>query len=109
MSELKCVTCGGELGLRERYEGLLNLLEAGMVVFACNNKVEQNPSNPNHMAELGEASVQMYSILLKYWNDIPGDTIEDKLENIEAKRMFERDDNGNIIPVMKTDDFSLIY
>jgi len=108
MSQLRCVTCGGEVGLRERYERLLDLLEAGMVVFNANNKFEQDQQNPKLAEEVMEASVQMYNILGKYWNDIPGETIQEKIEKIESKRIYERDESGNILPVNKEEEQEII-
>lgn len=108
MSQLTCVTCGNEIGLRERYERLLDLLESGMVVYHANNRFEQDQQNPARAEEVMQASVQMYNILAGYWNDIPGDTVKEKLENIEAKRIYERDDKGKVIPFAKEDGRDII-
>jgi len=108
MSQLRCVTCGNEIGLRERYERLLDLLEAGMVVFNANNRFEQDQQNPKLAEEVMQASVQMYNILGTYWNDIPGESIQEKLKNIESKRIYERDENGKVIPVAKEDGSEII-
>lgn len=98
---LTCTQCGGELGLRERYERLLDLLESGLVVFDANNKFEQNQQNPELAQNVMEASIQMYQILGSYWNDIPGDTIVEKMKNVDDKRLYERDENGKVIPKEK--------
>jgi len=108
MSQLRCVTCGNEIGLRERYERLLDLLEAGMVVFHANNKFERDQQDPRLAEEVMQASVQMYDILGKYWNDIPGETITEKLSNIDSKRIYERDADGKIVPVAKEDGSEII-
>lgn len=101
MSRLKCSHCDGELGLRERYERLLDLLEASLVVYNANNKFEANPTNQEMAANVMEASVQLHTVIGKYWNDIPGDTIQQKLKNVEDKRIYERDEKGNVIPKEK--------
>lgn len=92
-----CPHCNGEIGLRERYERLLDLLQAGLVVFDANNKFEQNSTNSDLARNVMAASVQMYNIIAKYWEDIPGETIEQKLQAIEEKRILEKDENGKFV------------
>jgi len=108
MSRLSCSSCGNELGLRERYERLLDLLEAGMIVFHSNNRFEQDQTNPQRAEEVMQASVQMYNILGTYWNDIPGETITEKIKNIDEKRIYERDENGSVTPIAKEDGKQII-
>ena len=98
---LTCINCGGELGLRERYERLIDLLEAGMVVFHCNNQLEDDQNNPAKAQNVMQASVQMYEMLGKYWEDIPGDNVQEKLASIESKRKLARDENGQVMPYTK--------
>jgi len=100
---LTCITCSGELGLRERYERLLDLLEAGLVVYHCNNQLEADANNQAKAQNVMQASVQMYEMLGKYWHDIPGDTVHEKLQNIEDKRKLGRDEEGNVIAFTKED------
>jgi len=101
LTQLKCPQCDGELGLRERYERLLDLLESGLIVYNANNKFEANQQNPELAAHVMEASVQMYDILAKYWNDIPGDNVQEKINMVEEKRIYQRDVDGNVIPQEK--------
>ncbi len=105
---ITCTHCGNELGLRERYERLLDLLEAGMIVYHSNNRFEQDQSNPKIAEEVMQASVQMYNVLGTYWNDIPGETVQEKLKNIDDKRIFERDENGKVCPMAKEDGSDII-
>jgi len=83
---IACTQCGTELGLSERYERLLDLLEAGLIVFDTNNKFEADQQNPDKATAVMEASIQMYDILGAYWADIPGDNINEKVVNVQKKR-----------------------
>lgn len=105
---LKCSHCGGELGLRERYERILDLLQAGLIVFDMNNKFEANPTSPEAGKNVMIASVQMHEILSKYWEDVPGTTLQEKLEAIESKRHFERGENGELVPRVKQEEAKII-
>lgn len=98
---LTCINCGGELGLRERYERMLDLLEAGLVVFHSNNELERDQNNPAKAQNVMQASVQMYEMIGKYWEDIPGDNIQEKLASLESKRTLARDDKGHVMPYTK--------
>jgi hypothetical protein len=105
---LKCAKCSGELGLRERYERLLDLLQAGIVVYHANNEFEKNQQDRINAENVMTASVQLYNILGTYWEDIPGDTIQEKLESIESKRQYDRDENGKVIPKEKETEGGII-
>lgn len=80
-----CLKCGGELGLRERYERLLRLLEASLVIYDLNQKFEESPSDQLVTKAILEASVQLHKVIGEYWLDIPGDTLKAKLDNVAAK------------------------
>jgi len=94
---MKCTQCGSELGLRERYERLLDLLESGLVIYDANNKFERDQQNPEMAQNVMQASIQMYDILGSYWTDIPGENISEKLKNVNEKRMYEINEDGKMV------------
>lgn len=100
---LECINCGGELGLRERYERLLDLLGAALVVYHTNNELERDQTNPAKAQNVMESSVQMYEMIGKYWEDIPGDNVREKLTSLEEKRILARDENGEVLPYTKAE------
>lgn len=94
---IRCPNCQSEVGLRERYERLLDLLEASLIVKRMNDRMEENPESPTVAKALMEASIQMYEQVNKFWNDIPGETLDDKLKAIKERRILERDKDGKFV------------
>ena len=91
---ITCANCGGEVGLRERYERLLDLLEAALIVKRMNDRLEENPESATVAKAVMESSIQLYEQITKFWNDVPGDSLDAKLEAVRGRRILERDKDG---------------
>lgn len=104
---LKCIHCNAELGLRERYERQLDLLQACLVVFKANENFEQTPDNKDRAREVMQASVQLHKIIKQYWDDIPGETLQAKLDAVDAKRELEKGEDGKYRPKQVSEEIIL--